>query len=126
MNHERRSFKTTIEIAPKAVRVLVSEPAGEILKAEFRSYPNHTRALLFILEGLALWSGERLCVAIHAEHPVSHSLGLGAFGGDEWPEESALVEFVFVQTDERSRKKLGGAGDFRKLRRMDSYGPLPR
>ena len=120
MSHERRSFKAMIEIAPKTVRVLVTEPGGDVMKAEFRSYPGHTRALLFLLEGLALWSGEKLCVAIHAEHPVDHSLGLGAFGGEEWPEESALVEFVFVDTGERARRKLSGVGDFRKLRRLDA------
>jgi hypothetical protein len=126
MSHERRSFKAMIEIAPKTVRVLVTEPQGDVMKAEFRSYPGHTRALLFILEGLALWSGQRLCVAIHAEHPVDHSLGLGAFGGEEWPEESALVEFVFVETDGRARRKLSGVGDFGKLRRLDGRAPLPR
>ena len=126
MSHDRRSFKAMIEIAPKTLRVLVTEPAGDVMKAEFRSYPNHTRALLFILEGLALWSGQKLCVAIHAEHPVDHSLGLGAFGGEQWPEESALVEFVFIETDRRRRHKLSGVGDFRKLRRLDDSDLLPR
>jgi hypothetical protein len=108
------------------VRVLVTEAEGDVMKAEFRNYPGHTRALLFILEGLALWSGQKLCVAIHAEHPVDHSLGLGAFGGEEWPEENALVEFVFVETDGRARRKLSGVGDFRKLRRVDGCALLSR
>lgn len=126
MTHERRSFKAMIEIAPKTVRVLVTEAQGDVLKAEFRSYPGHTRALLFILEGLALWSGQKLCVAIHAEHGVDHSLGLGAFGGEEWPEESALIEFVLVETGERARRKLSGVGDFGTLRRLDGCALVPR
>ena len=118
MSHEKRSFKAMIEIAPKAVRLLVTETEGDVLKAEFRSYPGHTRALLFILEGLALWSGEKLCVAIHAAHGVDHSLGLGVFGGEDWPEESALLEFVLLEPDERGRRKASGVGDFRRLRRL--------
>ena len=108
MSHERRSFKAMIEIAPKTVRVLVTEPEGDVMKAEFRSYPGYTRALLFILKALTLWSGQRLCVA------------MGAFGGGEWPKQSALVEFVFVETDGRRRRKPSGVGDFRKLRRRDA------
>jgi len=119
LTEEKRPFKATIEIAPKAVRVLVTEAQGDVVKAEFRSYPRHTRALLFFLEGLALWSGQKLCVAIHAEHPVDHSLGLGAFGGEDWPEESALLEFVLVDTERRPRRKLTGVGDFRTLRRLE-------
>jgi hypothetical protein len=126
MSQEKPSFQVALEVTAKTIRLLVSEPAGEILKAEFRTYPNHPRALLWILEGLALWSGERLYVAIHAEHPVDHSLGLGTFGGDEWPEANALIEFVFIETDGRRRRKLSGVGDFRRLRRVDSYGPLAR
>jgi hypothetical protein len=122
LSNENRSFKVMIEIAPKVVRVLVTEPEGDVLKAEFRSYPKHTRALLLILEGLALWSGRKLCVAIHAEQPVDHSLGLGAFGGEEWPEESALIEFDFVQTERRRRRKISGVGDFRTLGRLEGRG----
>ncbi len=69
----------TVEITPKVVRLLVTEPSGDVLKAEFRAYPGHNRALMSVLEGLALWSGHPLCVAIVAEQPVSHSLGVGDF-----------------------------------------------
>ena len=118
MREQSSPFTTTVEITPNVVRVLVTEPAGDVLKAELRAYPGHPRALISILEGLALWSGHRLCVAIAAEYPVSHSLGLGFFG-DEWPETNALVDFLFIEIDDSERRKIGGVGDFRKLRRID-------
>ena len=49
---------------------------------------------------LALWKGTPLCVVIRADVPVSDSLGLGSFG-DDWPRESALVHFLFVDTAPR-------------------------
>jgi hypothetical protein len=55
-------------------------------------YPDHPRALLTLLEGLALWSGALLCAAISAAHSVGHSLGAGSFGDlEHWPEESAVT-----------------------------------
>lgn len=125
MSNQSSPFTVTIEITPKVVRLLVTEPSGDVLKAEFRAYPGHNRALMSVLEGLALWSGHPLCVAIVAEQPVSHSLGLGSFGGDDWPESNALVDFAFIETDDSEhpdkRRGIRGVGDFRKLRRIDRY-----
>ena len=83
--------------------------------------PDHPRALLTMLEGLALWCGQTLCVAISADVPSSHSLGLGPFTDDpqRWPQESALVHYVFVSTD-RGRR-LQGLDDFSTLRRLGLY-----
>jgi len=122
MKTEKVIWKTTLEITPRAVRLLVTEPAGDVLKAEFRAYPDHTRALMFLLEGLALYSGHPLSVAIIAETPVSHSLGLGRFGAEDWPETSALIDFVFVETARGERHRLSGVGDFTQLRVVDRDG----
>jgi hypothetical protein len=122
MNTEKSIWKTTVEITPRVVRLLVTEAAGDVLKAEFRAYPDHTRALMFMLEGLALYSGHPLSVAIIAESPVSHSLGLGSFGGEDWPETNALIDFVFVETDQGDRHRISGVGDFKQLRMFDRYG----
>ena len=112
----RRSWKVTLEVKPQSIKVLVTEPDGdEVLKAVFAGQPEHPRALLTMLEGLALWSGTPLCAAISAEDPVSHSLGLGYFG-ERWPEESALVSFEFVDPT-RLRRRIGRIS-FRALRRI--------
>jgi hypothetical protein len=118
MHSTRRSWSATLEVSPQAIKVVVIEPEGdEVLKAVFSGDPDHPRALLTLLEGLALWSGAPMCAAISAAHPVSHSLGLGSFGDlDHWPEESALVSFHFVEPARR-RRRIG------QLRSARSTGP---
>jgi len=118
MHSPRRSWSATLEVTPQAIKVVVTEPEGdEVLKAVFSGAPDHPRALLTLLEGLALWSGAPMCAAISAAHPVSHSLGLGRFGDlDHWPEESALVSFQFVEPARRRRR-------IRQLQSSRSTGP---
>jgi len=114
------TWKTILRVTPEAIQVLVSTQEGDdILKAHLTGYPGHPRALLTVLEGLALWSGESLCAAISADVPVSHSLGLGSFTDDpdHWPEPSPLVHFVFV-VSATGRRRIGGMGDFSKLRKL--------
>jgi hypothetical protein len=65
--------------------------------------------LPFLLEGLALRQGQRLCVAISAERAVHPGLGLDR-DGDEWPAESAWVEFFLVPRRSRGRSDSGRAG----------------
>lgn len=113
------AWRTTLQVLPRRmVRVLVTDSEGnDVLKAQL-SDPQHPRALLTALEGLALWCGKPLDVVICADVPVDHSLGLGAFGDldDGWPEESALVHFLFRETSRRGRR-IQGVGDFGCLRR---------
>jgi hypothetical protein len=101
------AWKTTIRIRPEAVKLLVKAPQGDdLLKAQLPGYPEHPRALLTLLEGLALWCGTPLCVAIVADVPANHSLGLGPFGDvdDGWPASSPLVRFDFVVPTPRGRR----------------------
>ena len=96
---------------PKRFGLVVIDAEGnELLKAVFGQAPQHPRALLTLLEGVALWSEAALRCVISAEHPVSHSLGLGVFG-DEWPEESALVHFQVVERPRRRRRRLRGLAE---------------
>jgi len=106
MDSIRRAWKATLEVKPQAIKVLVTEPEGDdVLTAVFSGYPDHPRALLTLLEGVALWSGSPLCAAISAAHPVSHSLGVGGFDDlDHWPTTSALVSFEFVDPTRRRRR----------------------
>ena len=114
------AWKTTLQVLPrKMVRLLVTDSEGnDLLKAQL-SDPQHPRAMLTALEGLALWCGEPLDVVICADVPVDSSIGLGAFSDldDGWPEESALVHFVFREMGRRGRR-IPGVGDFSRLRRL--------
>ena len=112
-------WKTILGVTHEAVRVLVISAEGEdVLKAHLPANPDHPRALLTVLEGLALWHGTPLCAVISADIPVSHSLGLGPFGDlDNWPSDSALVHFEFA-IPARGGRRLSGFGSFRGLRRL--------
>lgn len=103
-----RAWSAALDVRPQSMKLEVMDCEGnELLKAVFGQAPDHPRALLTLLEGAALWSGEPLRCVISAEHPVSHSLGLGVFG-NEWPEESALVRFQFVH---RARRRIRGVAE---------------
>ena len=104
------TWETTLWVRPSAVKLRVRTPDGhDLLKAHLPGYPGHPRALLTVLEGLALWCGMPLCVAISADVPVNHSLGLGPFTdiGELWPESSALVQFHFVGPVRHGRRIRG-------------------
>ena len=86
-------WNTTLQAIPGAVRLLVTSAEGDdLVKAHLPGYPNHPRALLSLLEGLALWSGETLCAAISADDSADPSLALGV----SWTPTSALVRFDFT------------------------------
>jgi hypothetical protein len=101
-------WHATVEVLPETIWVWVSEATGrDVLRACLSRRPGHPRALLTMLEGLALWNGAPLSVVIGVDQPVCDSLGLGLYGAEEtWPEESALVSFCFRQPS-RPPRRLG-------------------
>lgn len=98
------------------LKLLVTSPQGDdLIKARLPTRPAHPRALLTMLEGIALYSGEPLCVVVFAAGawPDSEALGEGP-----WPDESPLVQFEFALPTPRVARRLHGVGDFRDLRRQ--------
>jgi hypothetical protein len=107
------------------MKLLVTDARdNDLLKARMAVRPDHPRALLTLLEGVALWSGQPIRAAIYVAGPVEHSLGLGEFD-DQWPRESALVRLDFAAP--RRRRRISGLGDFRQLRLLgdESEGGRP-
>jgi len=102
-----KSWETGLEITPQSVQLNVTDQGRMVLQARFCGRPVHLRALLLILEGLALWQGKRLCVVIFAESAVHPTLGLGE-DGDEWPAETAWVEYMLVEPPLHGRPSSGG------------------
>lgn len=97
-----------------STRLLVEGPEGDLLKARLPR-PNHPRALLTTLEGVALWAGTPLCTAISVEGRFDPSRADALFGA-EWPAESALVRFVAAVPRVRTRRtRISGVGDFAQL-----------
>jgi hypothetical protein len=92
-----RLWLTRVEISPEFVHIQVTEfEHGRVLDAKFYNPPAHPRALVFVLEGLALWVGRRLSVVICADKPAHPLLGLGVHD-DEWPYDNPLLDFAYAE-----------------------------
>ena len=109
-------WNVMIEANPHAVRALVTDSQrNEVLKAQLPSFPSHPRALLALLEGLALWSESPINAAICAAPSLTRTCGEALFGRSLLPVDSALVRFHEVEPARR-RRTLAGVGDFRQAR----------
>ena len=114
------SWQTKVEMTVEAVKLLVTKGADDVLKARLPGPCGHPRALLTLLEGLALWCGKPLTAVIAVDVSSTHLPGLGRceeFEGGLWPEESALVHFLFAEPAGRGRH-ISGLGSFIRLRRL--------
>jgi hypothetical protein len=110
-----RDWKPALQVRQDQVLLLVTSEMGDVLKARLPMAPRHRRALLTLLEGVSLWSGQPLVVAVSAADRLDW-VGSGLFGDDFIPAESQLVRFQIDHLGCRARP-LRGVGDFRSLRR---------
>lgn len=111
-------WKTTLLPSAQGneLRFLVTSREGhDLVKAWLPTPPGHPRALLTLLEGLALWTEPPLTAAISVGEAEPPSFDSRLFGDARWPSESALVHFVRV-LPWRRRRRIPGVGDFRPLR----------
>ena len=110
-------WSTTLRIGAD-MKLLVTSPEGDdLLKARLPIRPPHPRALLTMLEGVALFSGEPLCAVVSAGAHQEDWLDSEQWCNDLWPAESPLVHFEFALPALRARRRLRGVGDFRDVRR---------
>lgn len=112
-----RAWRCALRVTQHEAKLLLSSPEqGDLLKARLDPRPSHPRALLTMLEGLSLWSGHPLCVALHVDDRSLRGPCSMLFGDELWPAESALVQFEVVHRGRR-RGRLSGLGEFRALRK---------
>lgn len=109
------SWRCSLRVMPESARLLVTDSMGDLLKARFVPTPSHPRALLTLLEGLSLWSGEALRVALSVDETCRGSQSSMLFGDELWPAESSLVRFDVGSPAHRPMHRRG-LGDFRPLR----------
>jgi hypothetical protein len=101
------------------LKLLVTSPEGDdLIKARLPLRPPHPRALLTMLEGIALFSGEPLYAVVSAGSHPDAGLGSEQWCEDMWPAESPLVHFEFAIPSPRARRRIRGVGDFRDVRRQ--------
>ena len=115
-------WHTTMQLGSNAVRLLMTnEENHELLKARLPLRPIHPRSATTLLEGLSLWAGYPLTVALGADSRSGRTSAEWIFGSDGWPQESALVHFDVIG-DRRRRQTIPGVGDFRQLRLLHRDG----
>jgi len=111
-------WSTTLRLG-EDLKLLVTSPEGDdLIKARLPIRPPHPRALLTLLEGIALFSGEPLYAVISAGEDRDAWLGSEPWCEDLWPAESPLVRFDFAIPPPRARRRLRGVGDFRDVRQQ--------
>jgi hypothetical protein len=117
-------WKSVLKLTPSQVSLLVRQsPTTDVLKARLPRGCQHPRALLTLLEGLALWSGRPLHVVLSAAPSFNCSDAAGLFGDDLFPGESQLVRWELAARGRR--ELLRGLGDFRALRAQSPTGLWP-
>jgi hypothetical protein len=100
----KEPWEIRLEIASdEEVDLYVTDRDRFVLEGHFRDRPVHRRALPRLLESLALWQGEPLCVVISAARVVHPTLGLG-HAGDEWPAQTEWLAYMHIE------QPAGGAG----------------
>jgi hypothetical protein len=111
-------WPTTLRIGREELKLRVTSPQGDdLLKARLPVLTSHPRALLTLLEGVALWSGAPVLAVISAGAHRDDWLGSEEWGDDLWPTESPLVHFDYATPPSRARHSLVGVGDARDVRR---------
>jgi hypothetical protein len=80
-----RSWRCNLRVTQRQTTLLLSGPDGDLLKARLDTQPCHPRALLTLLEGLSLWSGEPLSVALTVDGRCHGLLPSTLFGDELWP-----------------------------------------
>jgi len=100
----------------RGARLLITDGLGhDRLKAHLPLRPEHPRALLTLLEGAALYSGERIVAALSADDAAVRTFASGVRGDELLPIDSALVRWTFAELS-RTGRRMRGLGDFRDLR----------
>jgi hypothetical protein len=114
-------WKAVLRISPIETQLLVTNPQGDdVLKARLPTQAQHPRALLSLLEAMALWSGAPLSAAAYVAHRCPMQCVSALLGDVVVPTRSALVYIDWDDDVRRKPRRLAGLGDFQALRRLQS------
>jgi hypothetical protein len=113
-----------ITILPEAsqTRILATVDGQEVLKAVLPpAHTAHPMAARTMLEGLALWHQQRLCVVLCADERDTGSFALGLLDALGFGERSLHFDVAVVPRGRRVHyRRIVGLGDFSELRRLTS------
>jgi len=97
------------------LQILVLSPEGDVLKAKLPLRREHPRALVTVLEGLALWQGGPLGVVHYVDAKARGCTDWAFSNADLGGERSPLVDFS-TRMHGHAKGRIRGVGDFRQLR----------
>lgn len=117
---KRTTWSASLSFEAAGVKLLVKDAGDDILKAHLPPETRHPRALVTLLEGLALWSGGTLHAAAYVDDGGVGCFERIFFAGGLVEPESPLVSLEVEPRPRRTRaRRLGGIGDFRQLRLLE-------
>ncbi len=97
------------------LQMLVMDVEGDLLKAKLPLRSEHPRALLTVLEGLAMWQGAPLYAVQYVDASAPDYIDWAFPNADLHGQRSPLVEFS-TRVYGRAKDRIRGVGDFRQLR----------
>jgi len=112
------TWKVSLRCMPSAVKLLVTEYDDDVLKANLSPDPCHPRALVTLLEGLAMWHGAPLHAVACADEEARACFERVFYAGGLLPLASPLVTLEAVHRNAH-RRRIEGLGDFRQLRLLE-------
>lgn len=117
----RSSWTVSVMCTRSETKLLATEAAGDVLKARLSTSPVHPRALLTLCEGLALWQGSPLRVAVSVDDDAQGCFERIFYAGDLLEPRSPLVLLEHQLPPVRTRRQIRGRGlgDFRQLRLVE-------
>lgn len=126
MINVRPTWAVRVHCTNRETKLLVTEDCDDVLKARLSVTsvtPGHPRALLTLCEGLAMWHGTPLHVAVSADDDAQACIERILYAGAllEPERESLLVEFEHQRPRIRPPRRIQGRGlgDFRQLRLVE-------
>jgi len=106
------SWSASIHLTGGTAEIVVTDrELNETLRARL-PWPHHPRALLTLLEAMALWSGSPIRGALSAAGPAPVFSDEDPFGLHLWPGKCPLVDVAFVLPPEW-RERIEGPGEDR-------------
>ena len=104
-----------MRIREPALQILVLDGAGDLMKARLPLRSEHPRALVTVLEGLAMWQGHRLDAVQYVDARAPDCIDWAFPNADLRGHRSPLVDFS-TRVHGGTRRRIRGVGDFRQLR----------
>lgn len=111
----RPTWAVSVRCTSRETKLLVTDRGDEVLKARLSTHPCHPRALVTLCEGLALWHGTPLRVAVSAAGDAMDCFERIFYAGDLVEPQSPLV-LLEAHLRGEQRGDARGPGDFRGLR----------